>query len=87
VAQHLQPVELRQHQVEDDEVGALGVGDPHRLQPVGGGRRRVAGALQVAGDDLADRRLFVDDEHGAPTIEVCHGLHCPSGKDHPKVKA
>ena len=54
-----------QHQVEHDEVGPLLAGELDRARAVAGDARVVARALEVARDDLGDRRLVVDDEHGA----------------------
>lgn len=62
---HLDPVETRQHQVEDEEVGTVELGLAQRLRPVLRLHRLEAGPLEVAGDDLDDRRLVVDDEDGA----------------------
>ncbi len=86
-AQHLEAVELGQHQVEDDEVGVALARDPQRLDPVAGRGGGVAGALEVAGDHLGDRRLVVDDEHGTAIRLLRHLLDCRSGRSHPKVKA
>jgi len=70
-AHHLDPVEAGQHQVEDDEVGPVQLGEPQRLGPVTGLPGLVTGPLDVAGDDLDDRRLVVDDEDGAAAL-LCH---------------
>ena len=58
-----------QHQVEHDEIGALLARSVERRGAVGGDARRVAGALQVARDDLGDRRLVVDDQHRAAGVD------------------
>ena len=65
LAHHLDPVDPRQHQVEHDQVGTVLGGEPQRLGAVGGAVGLVAGPLHVAADDLDDRRLVVDDQHGA----------------------
>ena len=62
---HLDPVDPRQHQVEHDQVGAVHGGEPQRLGAVGGAVGLIAGPLHVAADDVEDRRLVVDDQHGA----------------------
>lgn len=65
---HLDPVQPRQHQVEDDEVGPVEVGLAQRLQPIQRLRGLEPGPVEVAGDDLDDRRLVVDDEDGAVAL-------------------
>ena len=67
-AHYLDPVEARQHHVEDDEVGLVEVGQAQRLRAVHRLVGLEAGALEVAGDDLDDRRLVVDDEDGAVAL-------------------
>ncbi len=62
-AHDLQAVEPGQHQVEDDEVGAAFGNQPESRWAVGGGAHLITGALQVARDDLGDRRLVVDHEN------------------------
>ena len=70
-AHHLEPVEAGQHQVEHDEVGPALAGQRERRGPSRGDARLVAGALEVAGDDLGDRRLVVDDQHRPAPVAVC----------------
>lgn len=60
LTQHLEPVEARQHHIEDDEVGFVEVGEAQRLRPVHRLVGLEAGALEVTSDDLNDRRLVVD---------------------------
>ena len=67
-AHHLDPVQPRQHQVEDDEVGTVELGLTQRLRPVLRLEGLEAGPLEIAGDDLDDRRLVVDDEDGAVAL-------------------
>jgi hypothetical protein len=62
---HLDPVEPRQHQVEDEEIRTVEIGLAQRLRPVRRLEGLEAGPLEVAGDDLDDRRLVVDDEDAA----------------------
>jgi len=62
---HLDPVDSRQHQVEHDQVGTVQGGEAQCLGPVGGAVGLIAGPLHVAADDVEDRRLVVDDQHGA----------------------
>ena len=61
----LEPVDAGQHQVEHDEVGPPLARELDRPRPVPGDARVVARAREIARDDLGDRRLVVDDEHGA----------------------
>ena len=61
-AHDLEPVDAREHDVEHGEVGRALGGEGHCLEPVEGNAGLVAGALEVAGDDLADRGLVVDDQ-------------------------
>jgi hypothetical protein len=74
----LQPVDAGQHQVEHDEVRVPVGGVRERGVAVGRDPRLVAGALEVAGDDLGDRRLVVDDEH-APAALVAHARMIAAG--------
>src|SRR5262249_2587290 len=62
---------------EHDEIGALA---RRRLQggpAVARDPGAVAGALEVARDDLRDRRLVVNDQHRAPNV-IVHGGDCRS---------
>ena len=69
---HLEPVELRQHQIEHDEVG------PARCRPATSALSpsptavtSMPVALEIAHDDLANRRVVLDDEHVR-----ARGHHC-----------
>ena len=59
----LEAVRSGKHQVEHDEVGPLGLDQLARAVAVGRLQGAVPVALQVRDDDLADRRLVVDDEN------------------------
>ena len=59
--------ELGQHQVEQDEVGAIGAEAVERLASVGGGDDAEALRLERLDERLAKGRLVVDDEDRA-----CH---------------
>ena len=62
-AADLDAVEAREHHVEDDDVGVEAAGRPSRaVEPVAGALHEPALALEVAGDQLDDGRLVVDDE-------------------------
>src|SRR4051794_18803229 len=63
----LEPTDARQHEIEHDEVGMPGRGAGERGVAVACGARVVVGALEVARDDLGDRRLVVDDENPPAT--------------------
>ena len=69
-AAELEPVRARKHHVEDDEVGRVALEQLARAVAVGGLERPVALPLEVADDDLADRRLVVDDENGGHGTDV-----------------
>ena len=62
-AAELEPVRPGQHEVEHDEARRVALDELARPAPVGRLERLEALALQVADDDLADRRLVVDDEN------------------------
>jgi hypothetical protein len=61
----LDAAELRQHQVEHDEVRALLAESLQRLPPVGGGHDPEAVGLQRLGQRFAESCLVVDDEDRA----------------------
>ena len=63
-ATELEPVDPGKHHVEDDERGRFRLEDPLRLLAVAGLQRAVAVAAEVARDDVAHRRLVVDNENG-----------------------
>jgi hypothetical protein len=84
-AHHLEAIDSGQHQVEHDQVRTLGRGGVQRLASVGGHPGRVAGAIQVAGDNLGDRRLVVDDEHRAPDMSF-HEPDCRSVRTPPRAR-
>jgi hypothetical protein len=60
----LDPVEARQHDVEDHQRRSTLARLLERARPVAGDGGLVARARQVAGHDLRDRRLVLDNEHG-----------------------
>jgi hypothetical protein len=60
---HFDAVHVGQHQVEDDECRLLRGDELQRLRPVRRRANRVAGVLQIGGDERRDRRLVFDDEH------------------------
>jgi hypothetical protein len=76
---HLEPVDARQHEIEDHEVGRLGQRPVERGAPVGEGLDHVAVVLEVAGDDLGDGGIVVDhqdprrglDHHVEATATAC----------------
>ena len=72
-AAYLEAVHVRQHHVEHDQVGLVGVGLPQRFRPGGRGGHRAAVELQRDLDKLADVRLVVHDEHLGNLVVVCHG--------------
>ena len=61
-AQHLEPVEVGQHDVEDDDVGLEVARDAQRGEAVSGGADVPALVAQGHREQLGKRRLVVDDE-------------------------
>ena len=62
-AADLDPVDVGQHQVEDDQRGLLGRDLRQRGAAGGDGAHVVAGVLEVEGDERGDRRLVLDDQN------------------------
>ena len=62
-AAHLEAVGVREHQVEHDHIRPLAECPLERIMPGERNLGLVAGPAQVAGDDVADGRLVVDDQH------------------------
>ena len=60
----LEPVDLRQHQVEHDEVDVLLGEAPQRLVAVSGRNDPEPVALERVRQELLDRVLVVDEEDG-----------------------
>ena len=60
-----QPVHPRHHDVEDDQIGALGVHLPKTLLAVGGGPHLIALDPQVHLDDVEQPGIVVHDEDAA----------------------
>ena len=69
------PGQLRQHQVEQDEVGPLGPEQRERLAPVGRGDGAIPLELERFHEGLAKRRLVVHDEDRA-----CHAFWIVPGR-------
>jgi hypothetical protein len=61
---HLEPVHPGQHEVEQDQPGALGVHGGQPGGPVGPPHDPEAVALQVQPDQVGDGRLVLDQQHG-----------------------
>ena len=64
-AADLDPVELRQPEVEDDEVGHEVLGQLERLHAIAGGAHLVALLAQGAPQDVGDLGVVLDDQHPA----------------------
>jgi hypothetical protein len=62
----VQAVDAGQHEVEDDQIRGLGGQRGQRPRTVVGHVDAIALPLQIVLDDLADRRLVVDDQHPFP---------------------
>ena len=63
-------VRARKHHVEDDEIRAVALEQLTGTVAVCGFECLVALPIEVADDDLADRRLVVDDENGGHVTDV-----------------
>jgi len=64
-AADLVAVQLGQHEVEDDEVGLLGLEGGQRRAAIVGGHDPVPVALEVGAHELHDLAIVVHDEDGA----------------------
>ena len=62
---HLRPVELREHQVEHDEVRLALASEPQPLLAVRGRQHLVAVVPEVPGHEIGGRRVVFNDEDGA----------------------
>ena len=69
----LDPVELRQPEVEDDQVGEEGVRLVERADPVGRDLDVVALQPQRALEDLGDRLVVLDHQYPRGALVVSHG--------------
>src|SRR5438270_9454825 len=58
----VEAIELRQAEVQHDEIGMLRACARERLRPIGGARDRESRVLEVVPGELDDLRLVVDDE-------------------------
>ena len=59
---HFQAVDSRQAEVQDDHIGVQFAGNGDRVETVGGHGCLELLALQVAGHDVGQRHLVIDDE-------------------------
>ena len=66
-AHHLEAVDIRKHEVQDDHVRPLGLCITECVAPVPGDIRLVSRPLEITRNDVGDRRLVVDDENLAPS--------------------
>ncbi len=64
LSQHLDPIDSRQHNVEQRQVGLLLGDDLQRLFAIASGEALVALGLQRAADGAQGQRLVIDDEDG-----------------------
>ncbi|EGE56510.1 hypothetical protein RHECNPAF_6420057 [Rhizobium etli CNPAF512] len=69
-AQH-QPVIAGHHHVEHDQVDGIGIQKTAHLAPVRGNAGPQAILLQIAGDQLADFTIVVDDQDVIDMIHIC----------------
>ena len=79
LAADLEAVEPREHDVEQDEVGAVGAPALEAVDAVGGGRDLNPAAPQAEGGHLADRRVVLDEQDPAAAADpdVHHGVRPP----------
>ena len=63
--EHLETAQSRHHQIEEHEIESLGSGQCERRRPVLGGRHPISFTLQLARQQIAVRRIVVDDEDPA----------------------
>ena len=81
LATHLEPVDPRQHQVQDDEVRVVAGVERERLVPVASRDHREALFLEVEPEQLHDVRLVIDDEdafHGRESTARGHAVGRPT---------
>ena len=64
----LEPVEARQHDVQDDEIRETGPELGDGSGTVGGAQHPVALGTQPGGDRVRDRRVVVDHQHPADAV-------------------
>jgi hypothetical protein len=62
-AAHLEPVHLRQHEIEKHQVGRPPAREAEGLGPAPAVSHLVALALQVEDEEVPDVRLVLDDQH------------------------
>ena len=66
------PVEVGEHDVQDDEVGPEVLDPGQRVPPVRGGRDLEALVAERGGHRVGDRRLVVHDEHPSRPMAATH---------------
>src|SRR4051794_36932649 len=71
-ARDLDAVDLRQPEVEDDEVGVVGGGLVQRRLPIAGDAHVVAVQAQRALEDLGDLVVVLDDQHPGIAADTGH---------------
>ena len=77
---HLEAVEARQHEVEDDEVGLERLAGGHRGEPVPGDLHGEPLAAQPGRDRLGDRGFVLDHQHGAGRARRLDGQAPPTSR-------
>ena len=70
--EHVEPVDVGQPEIQQDEVDVADGEQMERLGSAAGGEHAVTGALEVATQDVADVAVVLDDEHRA------HAHHPPT---------
>ena len=83
-AADLDPVDVGQHQVEDDQRRLLALGFRQRVLPGLGNVHVVARVLEVERDERRDRGFVLDDEHFLRCVQG-HSLQDARGVSYPGV--
>jgi hypothetical protein len=72
---HVEAVQVGQHHVEHDQVGAVALHGRQRLQAAGGRRHLEPGQAQAGRQQLEDVGLVLDDKEPGLRLGLAHGRH------------
>ena len=67
-AQHLPTVSRRHDHVQRDRIRSHRARQIQSLRPVGGMNQAISGAFQTGGQQVACRRIIVDEQHRGGTV-------------------
>jgi hypothetical protein len=73
----VEAVQVGQHHVQDDQVGAVALGGGERLQPAGGGGHLEPGQAQAGRQQLKDVGLVLDHQQQGLRLRLAHARHSP----------